>query len=122
MSQEQAVAERNVIDASSIIMHTGVEIPPIVRESKYPWGQLVVESTTSPESMPSFSVPIGSYDDARTSRTSIHASGKNYLDNRGLPLKVITRVLSLDGGVSYSVMSWVVPQTLEVEEEEEAQA
>jgi hypothetical protein len=115
-----ATTERNVIDESTIVLETGVDIPRAVRGSKYPWAQLMSQSLQDPDSLHSFFAPVGSAQDAKTSKASIHASGSGFFSNRNLPFKVVTRVMSADGDPTlYGVRAWVVPVAQDVEETDE---
>jgi hypothetical protein len=115
-----AAAERNIIDESTIVLETGVDIPRAVRGSKYPWAPLMTLVLQDPETLQSFFAPIGSEQDAKTSKASVHASGSGFFSNRNLPFKVVTRVMAAEGDPTfYGVRAWVVPVAQDVEETDE---
>lgn len=93
--------ERNIVDRESITMEDNLEIPPSLKKSKYPWAELAAEKPKSK----SFLVPCDSEEEARSMRTSVYASGKNYLEARKIPLSPIVRTIEKDE--EWFVAAWV---------------
>lgn len=106
--QDQAVS-KNVIDSATIQLEEGVGIPAQVKESKYPWHELIQGSDVPPEKRKNFFVPCANEDEAKTTRPSIHSSGTNYYAKRGLPLKPITRVMQNNAG-AWGIRAWAAPR------------
>jgi len=90
-------------------IRTGREIPPVVHESKYPWGELATAFEKDPEAHPSFFLPCDSQEDANSKRSAIQGSGRNYYTKRRMPYTSISRVIEEDG--VWGIESWCVPST-----------
>ena len=104
-THEQSPFEK---ERESFEIRRGREIPPIVRESKYPWGKMVELLAEDPENYPSFFVKFDSREAANSSRSMIQGSGRNYYSGRRMPFEVTSRVVEEDGIVG--VESWVYPR------------
>jgi len=90
-------------------IRTGREIPPVVHESKYPWGELAQAFERDSEDHPSFFLPCDSQDQANSRRSAIQGSGRHYYTMRRMPYTVLSRVVEEDG--VFGVESWIVPST-----------
>jgi hypothetical protein len=83
-------------------IRSGHEIPPMVKESVYPWGMLL---EGEPGTL-SFFVPCDSQEDAESRRSPIQSSGNNYYSKRRIPRRAVSRIVS--EGEVIGVESWSV--------------
>lgn len=86
----------------SFTIEAGVEIPPIVRESQYPW-EVIAEG--DPGQL-SFFVACNSEDHAEKRRSPIQSSGRNYYVKRKINRSAVSRVVQENG--VWGVRSWAV--------------
>jgi hypothetical protein len=86
-------------------LQEGMEIPPIVKESIYPWGALLEKDP----GVLSFFVACGSAEEAEGRRSPIQSSGNNYYSKRRIPRTAVSRIVEEDGQTG--VRSWAVVAT-----------
>lgn len=108
MARSKKGQNRNIVDPDTVEILEGVEPPPILRESKYPWANLLQDPSKS------FFVPCNSEEEARQKRTGIQSSGRHYVEMREAPLVAVSRVIRHKD--RWGVGNWLLP--LEEEEEE----
>jgi len=92
---------------SEFAILTNREIPPIVAESKYPWGELAEAHEEDPDSLHSFFLTCNNSDEAEKKRGSVQASGRNYYSKRRMPYSTVSRVSRQ--GSDVGIESWIVP-------------
>jgi hypothetical protein len=77
-----------------------LEIPPMVKESKYPWAEL---GKAEPKEK-YFFVGCENQEEADTLRSSVYSSGRNYFLKRKIARIPIVRVMETDG--RWGVAAW----------------
>lgn len=90
---------------------TPMDIPPLVKESIYPWEKLAAAKPL----MTSFFVACDDKEEAETLRTSVYASGRVYYQKRSIQLRPVCRVLQI--GDVWGVNAWATIDEGEDEEE-----
>lgn len=91
---------------------TPMEIPPLVKESIYPWDKLAAPDVKP--LMASFFVACDNKEEADTLRPSVYSSGRTYYQKRSISLRPVLRVLQM--GDVWGIMAWA---TIDEGEEEE---
>lgn len=90
---KKSKAERKPIDVSEIEVGQGYELPPRLRDSKYPW-QTLADGTLYPDkNFTYFSIPFEDKAEAEQARSSIYASGRQFFLKRKLEMIPIVRVV-----------------------------
>ncbi len=112
---EQENQDRYIVDADDIVLEKGVDIPPRLYGSKYPWDQLAM---SDPDELHNFFVPFPDEDTANRLRVSIHSSGRAFFQARGIPLGPVTRTVE-DDEKGWGVRAWARP--IEEAEADEAE-
>lgn len=85
-----------------ISIQENIEIPPMVKESKYPWGELA-EATPKEKN---FFIECESEEEANRLRSSVYSSGRNYYLKRKIARVPVVRVIQV--GDSFGVGAWSV--------------
>lgn len=88
----------------TITLGSGLDVPPILRSSIYPWEDLI----NSTEENPNFFVACSSQAEAVTLRGSVQQSGKAYFSNRKVAVAVVTRAMERGktGSGDWGVYAW----------------
>ena len=93
-------------------IETGIDQPPRVKESIYPWAAMAEAAMKKPVS---FFIPCEDQAHAVGSRTGIQSSGRAYYQKRGQSFSVSSS--AMQDGDTWGVRSWVTA-TPEDEEDE----
>ena len=89
----------------TITVGSGVTIPPVTRDSIYPWDDLLNPDVENPH----FFVACDDEEEAERLRPSVYQSGKSYYDKRETSVAVVTRVMEdLKGSDNWGVFTWAV--------------
>lgn len=85
-----------------ITVGSGIDIPPLLYDSIYPWDDLIQEDTENPHIF----VACDDEEEARGLRGSVQQSGRSYYNKRKLAFSVTARVIETDG--KWGVYAWAL--------------
>lgn len=90
-----------------------LEIPPVFRDSKYPWEELAEAEPGTKH----FFVECEDEEDANSFKNGLKQGGKSYYAKRDISRAVIVRAMEING--NWGVAAWALPIEDEEEDEEE---
>ena len=86
-------------------IETGIDQPPRVKESIYPWAAMAEAAQKKKGNPVSFFIPCEDQAHAVGSRTGIQSSGRSYYQKRGQNFTVSSS--AMQNGDTWGVRSWV---------------
>lgn len=90
------------VEVDEISFPEDLELPPIMKESKYPWGMLAAH----PPKKKSFFVKCSDKQSAEDIRSSIFSSGRNYYLKRKINRVPVCRVMQINDVWGVGAQAW----------------